>query len=74
MIVVSDTTPLISLMKINRLDLLRELFSEVMIPFAVYDELTSNPRLRLRQVSLEKAILYKSEKSQMSALCGYSEK
>lgn len=44
MIVVSDTTPLISLMKINRLDLLRDLFFEVVIPYAVYDELTSNPR------------------------------
>ncbi len=29
MIVISDTTPLISLMKINHLDLLRESFGEV---------------------------------------------
>ena len=43
MIVVSDATPLISLMKINRLDLLEELFAEVVIPQAVYDELTRNP-------------------------------
>lgn len=42
MIVVSDTTPLISLMKISRLDLLPELFGEVMIPTAVFEELTSN--------------------------------
>ena len=42
MIVVSDTTPLISLMKINRLNLLEKLYGSVFIPRAVYDELTSN--------------------------------
>ncbi len=35
MIVVSDTTPIISLIKINRLDLLEKLFLEVLIPDAV---------------------------------------
>lgn len=44
MIVVSDTTPLISLMKIGRLDLIERLFGEVQIPEAVYIELISNPR------------------------------
>lgn len=34
MIVVSDTTPLISLLKINRINLLERLFGEVMIPQA----------------------------------------
>lgn len=43
MIVISDTTPLISLMKINRLSLLEPLFKEVLIPKAVYAELTENP-------------------------------
>jgi len=38
MIIVSDTTPLIGLASINRLDLLRELFDEVYIPQAVFDE------------------------------------
>ncbi len=42
MIVVSDTTPLISLMKINRLNLLEKLYGSVSIPKAVFDELTSN--------------------------------
>ena len=42
MIVVSDTTPIISLMKIQRLGLLEKLFGKVVIPSAVYDELTSN--------------------------------
>ena len=42
MIVVSDTTPLISLMKASRLEVLQQLFGEVLIPTAVFDELTSN--------------------------------
>ena len=42
MIVVSDTTPIISFLKINRLDILEKLFGEVLLPEAVYDELTSN--------------------------------
>ena len=44
MIVVSDTTPLISLMKIGKLDLVNHLFGEVQIPNAVYEELVSNTR------------------------------
>lgn len=43
MIVIADTTPLISLMEINRLDLLKELFEKVSILQAVYRELTGNP-------------------------------
>lgn len=38
MIIVSDTTPLIGLASIGRLDLLQELFGEVYIPQAVFDE------------------------------------
>ena len=47
MIVVSDTTPLISLLKINRIDLLEKLFGDVLSPQAVFDELTVNERFRL---------------------------
>lgn len=43
MIVVSDTTPIISLMKIRQLDLLERLFKNVKIPAGVYEELTTNP-------------------------------
>lgn len=46
MIVVSDTTPLITLMKIGHLDLLEKAFGEIQIPEAVYTELTSNPRFQ----------------------------
>lgn len=42
MIIISDTTPIISLIKINRLDLLEKLFVEVLIPDAVFKELTTN--------------------------------
>ncbi len=42
MIVVSDTTPIISLMKARQLELLRQLFGAVYIPEAVYRELTDN--------------------------------
>ena len=46
MIVVSDTTPLISLMKASRLEVLQQLFGQVLIPTAVFDELTSNESFR----------------------------
>ena len=42
MTIISDTTPIISLIKINRLDLLQKLFGEMLIPEAVYRELTTN--------------------------------
>lgn len=42
MIVVSDTTPLISLLKIGHLDLLKDLFDSVILPQSVLDELTVN--------------------------------
>ena len=47
MIVVSDTTPLISLLKIERIDLLEKLFGQVLIPQAVFDELTVDERFVL---------------------------
>lgn len=42
MIVVSDSTPLITLMKATRLQVLHELFGEIVIPEAVHSELTAN--------------------------------
>ena len=42
MIVVSDTTPLISLIKINKLSILEKLFGKVFIPIKVFEELTTN--------------------------------
>lgn len=42
MIVVSDTTPLLTLFKIGQIDLLNKLYNSVHIPFAVFEELTRN--------------------------------
>ncbi|WP_069473701.1 DUF3368 domain-containing protein [Candidatus Marithrix sp. Canyon 246] len=41
MIVVSNTTPIISLSSINQIELLKKLFGNVYIPQAVYDEIKS---------------------------------
>ena len=38
MIVISDTTPIISLLKANCLELLEKLYGKVLIPKAVYRE------------------------------------
>ncbi len=37
--VVSNTTPIISLLKLNRLDLLKQLYTQIYIPVAVYNEI-----------------------------------
>lgn len=37
--VVSNTTPIISLLKIGKLDILRELYKEIHVPQAVYNEI-----------------------------------
>jgi predicted nucleic acid-binding protein len=37
--VVSNTTPIISLLKLNRLDLLKQLYKQVHIPVAVFNEI-----------------------------------
>lgn len=46
MIVISDTTPVISFLKIKRLDLLKTLFEIVQIPKSVFAELTENIKYR----------------------------
>ena len=62
MIVVSDTTPLISLLKINRVDLLQKLFGNVLIPQAVFDELTVDERFQLEadQIRQKQFIIIKT--------------
>ena len=56
MIVVSDSTPLISLMKASKLDILKKLFGDVLIPEAVFSELTTNDAF-----PKEAALIRKSE-------------
>ena len=46
MIVVSDSTPLITLMKVKRLDILKDMFGAVLIPTAVFSEVTGNDNFR----------------------------
>lgn len=46
MIVISDTTPVISLLKAEQLDILHKMFGVVLIPEAVYKELTSNQKFQ----------------------------
>lgn len=57
MIVISDTTPIISLLKINQLELLNDLFGEVQIPDAVYKELISKTKY-YRQMILSSALKF----------------
>lgn len=42
MLIVSNTTPIISLLKINKLEVLEKLFEKIYIAQGVYDELVSN--------------------------------
>ena len=42
MIVVSDTTPLISLLEIDCIDLLEKIFGQILIPQAVFGKLTAD--------------------------------
>ena len=65
MMVVSDTTPLISRLKIERLELLEKLFGNVLIPQAVYDELIADERFKLEteQLKQKKFITARSVKN-----------
>lgn len=47
--VVSNTTPIISLLKLSRLDILQELYSEISIPFAVFEEIEAGKNKRYYQ-------------------------
>lgn len=69
MIVVSDTTPLISLLKIDHLDLFEKLFGQVLIPKAVFDELTVDERYKLEadQIRRKEFIIVKAVQNSESA-------
>ena len=62
MIVVSDTTPLISLLKIDCIDLLEKLFGQVLISQAVFEELTADKRFKLEadQISRKQFVIVKA--------------
>jgi predicted nucleic acid-binding protein len=52
--VIANNTPLVALWILGRLDLLRDLFGEVLIPQAVYSEFLATER-GMRQAALEQA-------------------
>lgn len=62
MIVVSDTTPILSLLKAGRLELLKDLYQTVVIPKAVYSELTSNANYQDEREEIEKCAFLVVEK------------
>lgn len=55
MIVVSDTTPLISFLKVGHIDLLEKLFGKVFVPQAVYNELTADIRFKHEAQQIEQS-------------------
>ena len=69
MIVVADTTPIITLMKLQRLDLLEKLFDTVIVPHAVYEELISNTNyLDEKQMIVECPFLKRLEVSDRQSI------
>lgn len=55
MIVISDTTPIISLLKADHLEILEKLYGKVLIPEAVYQELIENPAYEREAEIVKKA-------------------
>lgn len=53
--VISNSTPLIALARIGRFHLLRELFNEIHIPWAVYDEVVNAGQARAGVAEVENA-------------------
>lgn len=62
MIVISDTTPILSLIKAGKLGLLEMLYQRVMIPEAVFDELTSNTAYKAEKEEIVRCTFLSIEK------------
>ena len=62
MLIVADTTPIISLIKIGELELLNSMYGEIILPEAVYKELISNPSMRNEIEIVEKSSFLKVTK------------
>lgn len=56
--VVSNTTPIISLLKISRLEILKEIYSEIIIPEAVYREIESFTYLQTNFYSVKLKVYF----------------
>ena len=59
MTVVSDATPIISLAKLEMLDILARLYDEVLLPKAVYDEVCRNQAFAAEAAAVQKCIFVK---------------
>lgn len=62
MIIISDTTPILSLLKAGRLELLEMLYHTVVVPEAVYNELTNNDNYEEERREIEKCTFLSVEK------------
>jgi len=69
-IVVSDTTPLSELAKVEQLGLLRDVFGQVIVPQEVYDEVTtgSHPAVVVIQSATWIEVRFVQDTSQIAAL------
>ena len=47
--IISNTTPILSLLKINKLDLLKKLYGEIVIPNAVFQEIENGKEKKYYQ-------------------------
>lgn len=76
MIVVSNSTILIGLTRINKLDLLKKLFSKVYIPDAVFNELTQVEKAGASEIKKASYLIEKSPKDtkEVSLLLGNLDK
>ena len=52
MIVVSNTTPIISLASIQRIEILKHLFGEIIVPQAVYNEIKAKKSYGHKDIDL----------------------
>ena len=69
MIVIADMTPIITLMKLGRLDLLERLFGIVTVPNAVYEELVENSKYSVEaQIIVKCSFLKRCEVSDRQSI------
>ncbi|EDN68984.1 conserved hypothetical protein [Beggiatoa sp. PS] len=54
MLLIADTSPIISLLLIEKMDILEELFPNFLIPQAVWDELNNHQEIRIYQTQLNR--------------------
>ena len=73
MTVISDTTPVISLIKISRLDLLEKLFGEVLVPETVLRELTTNTAFKKEAEIVQSSSFIKPHQSKIENHLKYCE-